>query len=68
MGALAAADEALDERPRTAAAGEGRYEAGVGMQLGDAQLALTSAEAQRVQAEFNLSSARAQSCRPLGRP
>ncbi len=49
---------------------EGRYEAGVGsaIELGDAQVALTHAGAQRVQAQFNLSTARAQLLAALGRP
>ena len=70
VGALAAADEALTNARERLRLAEGRYEAGVGniIELGDAQLALTSAEAQRVQAEFNLSSARAQLLQALGRP
>jgi outer membrane protein len=49
---------------------EGRYETGVGnsIELGDAQVALTTAEAQTVQAEDRLSTARAQLLRALGRP
>jgi outer membrane protein len=48
---------------------EGRYETGVGnaIELGDAQVALTTAEAQTVQAEDRLSTARAQLLRALGR-
>jgi outer membrane protein len=48
---------------------EGRYQAGVGnaIELGDAQLALTSASAQRVQAEYALATARAQMMHALGR-
>jgi outer membrane protein len=48
---------------------EGRYEAGVGsaIELGDAQIALTNASAQLVQAQFNLSTARAQLLAALGR-
>src|SRR5436305_1457533 len=48
---------------------EGRYETGVGnaIELGDAQVALTSAEAQTVQADDRLSTARAQLLRALGR-
>jgi len=48
---------------------EGRYETGVGsaIELGDAQVALTTAEAQTVQAENRLSTARAQLLRALGR-
>jgi outer membrane protein len=48
---------------------EGRYEAGVGsaIELGDAQIAVTNAGAQLVQAQFNLSTARAQLLAALGR-
>ena len=48
---------------------EGRYQAGVGniIELGDAQVAQTSAAAQAVQAEYNLATARAQLGRALGR-
>jgi outer membrane protein len=48
---------------------EGRYETGVGsaIELGDAQVALTTAEGQTVQAEDRLSTARAQLLRALGR-
>jgi outer membrane protein len=48
---------------------EGRYSAGVGniIELGDAQLALTNASAQKTQADFNLALARAQLLRALGR-
>ncbi len=48
---------------------EGRYAEGVGniIELGDAQLALTNAEAQRVQADYGLSIARAQLLKALGR-
>ncbi|MFL5246287.1 MAG: TolC family protein [Myxococcales bacterium] len=47
---------------------EGRYETGVGnaIELGDAQVALTTAEAQTVQADDRLSTARAQLLRALG--
>lgn len=48
---------------------EGRYAEGVGniIELGDAQFALTNAEAQRVQADYGVSIARAQLLRALGR-
>lgn len=48
---------------------EGRYQAGVGsiIELQDAQVALTTAQSQAVQADFNLSAARAQLLRALGR-
>ncbi len=48
---------------------ECRYETGVGnaVELGDSQLALATAAAQRVQSDFNLSASRAQLLRALGR-
>jgi len=69
----AAAREAAGEASRSAAEqlrlAEGRYEAGVGniIELGDSQLGLVQAQAQVVQADFNLASARAQLLRALGR-
>lgn len=47
---------------------EGRYAAGVGnvIELGDSQVALTSASAQEVQSQFNLAVARAQLALALG--
>jgi len=67
--ALAAAGEALVNARERLRLAEGRYQIGVGsaIELGDAQVALTSAAAQRVQADYNLSSARAQLLRALGR-
>jgi outer membrane protein len=64
----AAAEVVLNAKERLNLA-EGRYQAGVGnaIELGDAQLALTSAEAQQVQAEYNLASARAKLLKALGR-
>ncbi|MBK7863222.1 MAG: TolC family protein [Archangiaceae bacterium] len=61
------AEGAARERLRLA---EGRYETGVGniLELADAQLSLTNAAAQRVQADYNLSTARAQLLQTLGRP
>lgn len=49
---------------------EGRYSEGIGniIELGDAQLAATNAAAQRVQAEYNLATARAQLERAVGLP
>ena len=66
---LEAADEALSAARARLSLAEGRYEAGVGnaIELGDAQLALTSAGAQRVQFEYNLASARAQLLSALGK-
>lgn len=48
---------------------EGRYQAGAGsiIELGDAQVAVSTAAAQRVQSEYNLASARAALLRALGR-
>jgi outer membrane protein len=48
---------------------EGRYETGVGsiIELGDAQIALTTAGPQSVQAEYGLAQARAQLVKALGR-
>ncbi len=48
---------------------EGRYQAGAGsiIELGDAQVAVNTAAAQRVQTEYNLAAARAALLRALGR-
>ncbi len=66
---LGAAAEALVNGRERLRLAEGRYQAGVGsaIELGDAQVALTAAAAQRVQAEYNLSTSRAQLLRALGR-
>jgi len=66
---LAAAAEALINARDRLRLAEGRYRAGAGsaIELGDAQVALTTAAAQRVQAEYNLSTSRAQLLRALGR-
>jgi len=47
---------------------EGRYQAGVGnmIELGDAQVAMTTAAAQEVQAHFGLATSRAQLLLALG--
>jgi len=65
LGASAVALQNARERLRLA---EGRYEAGSGsvIELGDAQVALTTAAAQQVQSEQSLSTARAQLLRALG--
>jgi outer membrane protein len=65
-GSAGAAETAARERLRLA---EGRYRAGAGsiIELGDAQVAASSAAAQRVQSEFNLAASRAQLLRALGR-
>ena len=67
--ALSAAGEALVNARERLRLAEGRYQAGVGnvIELGDAQVALTTAAAQRVQAEYGLSTSRAQLIRALGR-
>jgi len=67
--ALGAADEAVVNARERLRLAEGRYETGVGsvIELGDAQLALTSALGQRVQAEYQLATARASLLQALGR-
>jgi outer membrane protein len=66
---LKAAEEALVNATQRLRLAEGRYETGVGsvIELGDAQVALTNAAAQKVQAEFNLATARANLIQALGR-
>lgn len=68
-GALGAATEALASARDQLRLAERRYETGVGsaIELQDSQLALATAAAQRVQAEYNLSTSRAQLLRALGR-
>jgi outer membrane protein len=68
-GAVGASEVALTNARERLRLAEGRYQAGVGsvIELGDAQLALTAAAAQRVQAQYNLSASRAQLLRALGR-
>ncbi len=65
-----AAGEALTNARERLRLAEGRYQTGAGSALeqADAQLALTSAGAQKVQADYSLASARAQLLRALGRP
>lgn len=65
----AAHEAAVNARIRLSLA-EGRYQAGVGnvIELGDAQLALTTAAAQEVQAIFNLATARARLLQAIGQP
>jgi outer membrane protein len=67
--ALGAAEESLENSRLRLRLAEGRYQTGVGniIELGDAQVALTSSAAQKVQAEFSLASARAQLLKALGR-
>jgi outer membrane protein len=65
-----AANEALVNAREQLRLAEGRYQSGVGsiIELGDAQIAATAAAGQVVQADFNLSTARAQLLSALGRP
>jgi outer membrane protein len=67
--ALDAAGEALTNAREQLRLAEGRYQAGAGsiIELGDAQVAATTAGAQRVQAEYDLASARARLLRALAR-
>ena len=67
--ALDASGEALTNATDQLHLAEGRYEVGVGsiIELSDAQLALTTAAQQRVQAEYNLAQARAGLLKALGR-
>ncbi|HET8734731.1 MAG TPA: TolC family protein, partial [Anaeromyxobacteraceae bacterium] len=69
LSARTAAEEALVNARERLRLAEGRYQAGAGsiIELGDAQVAATSAGAQRVQAEFDLAAARAKLLRSLGR-
>ncbi len=68
--ALSAAGEALLNARERLRLAEGRYQTGTGsiIELGDAQVALTAAGAQQVQADYTLASARAQLLKALGRP
>jgi outer membrane protein len=66
---VAASKDASASAREQLALAEGRYQTGVGsvLELSDAQLALTTALGQQVQAEFSLASARSQLLRALGR-
>jgi outer membrane protein len=66
LSASGEAESAARERLRLA---EGRYRAGAGsiIELGDAQVALAAAAAQRVRSEFDLAASRALLLRALGR-
>ncbi len=66
---IGAAEEAVINAKEQLRLAEKRYETGVGniIELSDAQLALTNAEAQQVQAQYNLASARARLLQALGR-
>lgn len=65
---IGAADEAVVNARNQLTLAEKRYEHGLGsaVELADAQVAYTSAEAQVVQAKFNLAAARAQLLTALG--
>ncbi len=67
---LVASEEAAEAARERLVLAEGRYETGVGsvLELADAQVALTAALGQRVQAKFQLAAARSQLLRALGRP
>jgi outer membrane protein len=64
-----AANDALTNARELLRQAEGQYTAGVGtiIQLSDSQVTLTNAEAQVVQAQFNLATARAQLLTAVGR-
>jgi outer membrane protein len=67
---ISATQEALQNARVRLELAEQRYQVGVGsaIELGDAQVALTQAAAQAVQADDRLATARAQLLRALGRP
>ncbi len=67
--ALSAAGDAVTNGRELLRLAEGRYRTGSGsaLELSDAQVATSNAEAQQVQAEYNLSIARAQLLQALGR-
>ncbi|HEX7621948.1 MAG TPA: TolC family protein, partial [Anaeromyxobacteraceae bacterium] len=69
QGSLGAAEEVVVNARERLRLAERRYQEGVGtlVELGDAQVALTTAAAQRAQADYNLSTSRAQLVRALGR-
>jgi outer membrane protein len=62
-------EAAVNARVRLGLA-EGRYRAGIGsmIELGDSQVAVTTANGQEVQAVFNLAIARAKLVQALGQP
>jgi outer membrane protein len=68
--AIDAAHEAAENARVRLTLAEGRYQAGVGnvIELGDAQVALTTAAGQEVQATYNLANARARLLQALGQP
>ena len=66
---VVAAQDAVNNAKEQLRLAEGRYQAGVGtiIELSDAQVQLTNAAAQLVQAQYNLSTARARLLAALGR-
>ncbi len=66
---IAAVDEALTNSRQRLRLAEGRYQTGAGsvIELADAQVAAANAATQRVAADYNLASARAQLMKALGR-
>jgi outer membrane protein len=66
--AIGAAEDALANARLRLELAQGRYQTGIGsiIELSDAQVALTNAAAQRVQADYNLAAARANLQRSLG--
>ena len=66
---IAAVGEALFNSRERLRLAEGRYQSGVGnvIELGDAQVAVATAAAQSIQAEYNLATARAALLKALGR-
>ena len=66
----AAAADAVESAKQRLRLAEGRYETGVGsvIELADARLAVTHAESQQVQADYDLAAARASLQSTLGRP
>jgi outer membrane protein len=66
---LVATAEALESSREQLRLAEGRYQTGAGsaLELSDAQVTATSAGAQRVRADYDLATARAQLLRALGR-
>ncbi len=69
VSSVSAAREAETNAREQLRLAEGRYQAGAGsiIELGDAQVAVNTAAAQRVQTEYNLAAARAALLRALGR-
>lgn len=66
---VTASEEALANAREQLRLAEGRYKVGVGniIELADAQLAATNAAVQRIQANYNLATARTELARSLGR-